>query len=384
MEGSALTAEKPDLLYVQLLAESKAAPQSDGVSGWFTILTTGERPWQGETITVTQSDLEKAVENFRVFQEKGIDLPIDYDHSFQLSGDSKAAGWYHDLKAEPGRLMARVKWTKTAAEAIKNEEYKYFSSEYHETYAHHDIGDDLGFTILSGGLTNRPHLKGMGAVALTEKAADSVKETAIALGEMAGFDMVAEPRSELPDRVKDPADKTVETKEIVALAEAKAGDAVILSDDHVVLTEADHKKLVDQAKKGEEAASEVTTLSETVKEQGKTITDEKFARIFGEHQRRGAVDAKDETKSTWRERVDKYGLDEVEKLLSELPGETVPVTERGAGGDSQDEAKPGLGTPEGEAAMLKKAEEIVQSEENVTLAEALERVEREVAGTVTA
>jgi phage I-like protein len=119
-------------------------------------------------LPVSVADLDQAVANFDRWKSMGQDVPIDYDHSFGQKGDSKAAGWFADLKRVGGSLIARVRWTQAAAEKIANQEYRYFSPEWTRDWTS-EHGEGEGFTILAGALTNRPFLRGRTAVAMTQE-----------------------------------------------------------------------------------------------------------------------------------------------------------------------------------------------------------------------
>jgi phage I-like protein len=95
---------------------------------------------------------------------RGIDLDIDYDHKAQ---DGKAAGWVRDAEIRADGLWTQVEWTKPAAEAIKNHEYKYFSPEFHDEWT--DAKGKIHKNVLfGGGITNRPFLKDLTPVNLSE------------------------------------------------------------------------------------------------------------------------------------------------------------------------------------------------------------------------
>jgi phage I-like protein len=390
-------AEKDALCYVLLADARQQVPETGDESDWFPILKTGtwQDPRYGELV-VTRSDLEKAVENFKLMSAKEVEIGVDYDHSFALSGDSRAAGWYTALRTSGDKLEAKVKWTTSAVQAIKAGEYRYFSSEYHEKYAHDDLGK-LGFTILSGALTNRPAVKGLGTVALSEDAQAQVKDSLVEIGDLLGFAVTAESRANI--RGEDPMPKLVDDKgkevtltEVTVIdAEGKEVKLEVLPDqvDGVKALNEHNEKLrgeIEEAKKAVETApgdDQVKTLTETVKRQGAELTDEKFLRVFSQAKREGRVDNKDETEKTWRERVDKFGLDEVSKLLNELPADTIPMKERGGAGVETPAAKhdgtADLDSPEGRKIVLTEAEKIVEeSEGKIELADALVQVERKL------
>jgi len=153
---------------------SVQTPPGGGLSAPFEVLRVGrfKHPTFGD-VTVTNRDLTKAVENFAKFKAKGAEVPVDYDHSFRASGDSRAAGWIAELTRQGKRLMARVKWTGSAADRIRSNEYRFFSAEFVANYRD-ETGEPWGFAVLAGALTNRPFLKGMTPVALTEKGPDMI------------------------------------------------------------------------------------------------------------------------------------------------------------------------------------------------------------------
>lgn len=99
-------------------------------------------------------------------------IPIDYDHAFDKRGDSRAAGWIDATTVEirnGDELWAQVDWTPTAAQAIKDGEYRYISPEFSfKTRKDGVLRQAAEF--LAATLTNRPFLKNMAAVSLSEAA----------------------------------------------------------------------------------------------------------------------------------------------------------------------------------------------------------------------
>jgi hypothetical protein len=98
---------------------------------------------------------------------RGIDPDIDYDHKTDPVMGKKAAGWVKDSDLRSDGLWLLVEFTKAAAQAIKDKEYRYFSPEYHEAWTdaagkvHNDV-------LFGGGLTNRPFLKDLIPINLSE------------------------------------------------------------------------------------------------------------------------------------------------------------------------------------------------------------------------
>lgn len=290
------------------LFEAIAPMEGDPSNGSqpFEILRAGEYDHTSfGKVNVTQKDLDIAIENFRKSYQNGAEIPVDYDHSFRRNGTSTAAGWFTDLFRKGGSLFARVKWTDKAAELIRNGEFKYFSPEFTARYKD-EFGNDHGFAILAGGLTNRPFLRGITEVSLSEA---SVEEE------------VAETHGAVADDTKstDEAQPTELTEEVTP--EAVAADDG--SDETTItMSAADHATLV-------ETAAQVKALSEALDETKQELRNERFSTIFSQAQREGRVDAKDETRDKWFSRLDKFGFEDTRELLFDLPADTVPVIERG-------------------------------------------------------
>jgi hypothetical protein len=96
---------------------------------------------------------------------RGQDLDIDYDHK----ADRKdAAGWIERAEARVDGLWVLVDWTKEAFEKIKNKAYKYFSPEFMNVWTHPSSGQKFKDVLFGGALTNRPHLKGILPINLSE------------------------------------------------------------------------------------------------------------------------------------------------------------------------------------------------------------------------
>lgn len=103
---------------------------------------------------------------------RGIEIALDGNHD-----QDKATGWVEQLEqrpaatGQPAGLWARVRWTKLGEGYIKDQIYRYFSPEFGP---HRDerTGKVTQNVLLGGGLTNRPFLKDMPAVALRELVRD--------------------------------------------------------------------------------------------------------------------------------------------------------------------------------------------------------------------
>jgi len=148
---------------------------------------------------------------------RGTDLDIDYDHK-QHTG--AAAGWIQGGEARSNGLFLTVKWTKNAWEKIKAGEYKYFSPEYHDEWKHPKTGDVHKDVLFGGGITNRPFLKDILPINMSELFAEQTQE--------AGMD----PKKRrallgLPEDATDEQCETAEDAKLQELEDAKNKDGEV-------------------------------------------------------------------------------------------------------------------------------------------------------------
>lgn len=110
---------------------------------------------------------EKVFDNFtRNFDEGVPQEHIAYD--FRHQPDWGAAAWVKKIFHKDNKLFATVELTRRGYRALKEKEFLYFSTEYHENYKDRETGKLYGPTILGGGLTNRPFIKGMAPILMSE------------------------------------------------------------------------------------------------------------------------------------------------------------------------------------------------------------------------
>jgi hypothetical protein len=94
---------------------------------------------------------------------RGIDLAIDFDHQ-----EGKAAGWIRQAAVHDDGLWVLVEWTPVGVEALKSRTYRYFSPEYASEWTHPKTGETYKDVLMGGGLTNKPFLKDILPVNLSE------------------------------------------------------------------------------------------------------------------------------------------------------------------------------------------------------------------------
>jgi hypothetical protein len=143
------------------------------------ILKTGRfrHPWWG-VLRFDDKLFNTMIKNFdaNVPQEE---IAFDFQHRPELG----AAAWVSKLFIKDNGLMATMSVTAEGKKAIKAKQFRYFSAEYTDNYVGYDFEDmenedgvivereiknSYGPCLIGGGLTNRPFIKGMKPVSLSE------------------------------------------------------------------------------------------------------------------------------------------------------------------------------------------------------------------------
>lgn len=141
-------------------------------SGWFQIAPLGE--FLHEKSGVVQVIDDEAVKAIANSFTPGDELLIDFEHeSHDQQKRTQAAGWIQNLAARSDGLFGQIRWSKSGEEAVGGGDYRYISPVW--------LGSDcqsLGnnrvrpLRLHDAGLTNRPNLKGISALA--NRAAETV------------------------------------------------------------------------------------------------------------------------------------------------------------------------------------------------------------------
>jgi hypothetical protein len=103
---------------------------------------------------------------------RGTELDIDYDHKAMTT---EAAGWVKKAEARANGLFLLVEWTRDAANKIKSKKYRYFSPEFVDEWKHPGSGATFTDVLFGGGITNRPFLKDILPVNLSELFSEEPK-----------------------------------------------------------------------------------------------------------------------------------------------------------------------------------------------------------------
>jgi phage I-like protein len=145
--------------------ETSSIQLSDDNSSTIQAMTLGEysHPFYGD-IKLTPERIQRFADSVNN-KVRGTDLDIDYDHK-EYSGI--AAGWVQAAEATPAGLALKVKWTQKAADHIRNGEYKYFSPEFKDEWKHPKTKVVHKDVLFGGALTNRPFLKDIAPVNMSE------------------------------------------------------------------------------------------------------------------------------------------------------------------------------------------------------------------------
>jgi ATP-dependent Clp protease protease subunit len=101
---------------------------------------------------------------------RGIEIPLDYTHDNE-KGEKLAAGWIKNLFVKANEdglgLFAAVEFTPTGKKLVEQKEYKYSSADFVVDYVTED-GTHVPYVLRGGTLTNRPFIKGMKPIQLSE------------------------------------------------------------------------------------------------------------------------------------------------------------------------------------------------------------------------
>jgi hypothetical protein len=102
---------------------------------------------------------------------RGIEPSINYNHN----NKDEAAGWTKKAEARSDGLWLFVEWVDDAAEKIKKKKYKYFSAEIMDKWVD-AAGKEFSDVLFGGGLSNRPFMKNLVPINLSESTIENAFE----------------------------------------------------------------------------------------------------------------------------------------------------------------------------------------------------------------
>lgn len=161
------TAER--MFYLTDLDLYQFKENKNNYAGNVQIMRTGE--WEHEEyghFEITEETMENFIKNFNE-NVRGIEIPITIGHPTDGNPEPPAVGWFKKLSRKDGELWGRIEWTKPGWEKLQEKEYKYFSPEFHFNYKDPESQEEFGATLVGGAMTNKPFLKGMTPVIMSEK-----------------------------------------------------------------------------------------------------------------------------------------------------------------------------------------------------------------------
>jgi phage I-like protein len=154
------------LFYTLDLEKAGVFELSEGTRSCIQIFPLGDysHPVYGQ-IKITTDRVKNFVRNF-VNRVRGTDLDVDYEHK---EFTSAAAGWIVELEDRGDQgLWAQVDWTPTAAQSLRDREYRYFSPEFADTWVNPKTGAKYTDVLFGGAITNRPFLKDIVPINMSE------------------------------------------------------------------------------------------------------------------------------------------------------------------------------------------------------------------------
>jgi phage I-like protein len=180
-------------------------------------------------ILIPLSALEMLKKNFDD-NVRGCDISIDYTHDND-TGESPAAFWIKSLEIKDNfdgkgkGLFARGEFTPMGEKKVSEKEYKYSSADFRIDYVDQS-GKHHPYVLCGGTLTNRPFIKNMNPIKLSEfkkETRQMTKEELIAALKAQGVDItsIMDQGTALSARVKELEAKISELNALPAQKEAE-------------------------------------------------------------------------------------------------------------------------------------------------------------------
>jgi hypothetical protein len=113
--------------------------------------------------------MERVVENFNN-KVLGIDICVDVNHE----PNHEAVGWFKRVYVQSNALLAAIDWNEEGVCLIKDRAYRYFSPEWGD-WKNPETGDIHKDVLFGGAITNRPFLKSMQPLSLSDSISTDVQ-----------------------------------------------------------------------------------------------------------------------------------------------------------------------------------------------------------------
>jgi len=125
--------------------------------------------WKGHQNGPFELNLEDLIQMKTNFDNAKVDIVIDLDHATVIEGTGDAYGWIKSLEIKEAELWGKVEWLDHGKELIKTKKYKYISPVFLPNTIEQLSGQNIGWTLHSAALTNRPFLEDLGEIVANNK-----------------------------------------------------------------------------------------------------------------------------------------------------------------------------------------------------------------------
>lgn len=125
--------------------------------------------WKGHSNGPFELTLEDLQEMKTNFENAKVDGVIDLDHSTVFHGTGEAYGWIKSLEVKDNDLWAKIEWLEDGKNLIKAGKYKYISPVFQPNTIDQESGDNIGWTLHSAAITNRPFFEDLGEIVANSK-----------------------------------------------------------------------------------------------------------------------------------------------------------------------------------------------------------------------
>lgn len=150
------------------LVNMDAVQLNEGNASWIHALPLGtyKHPIYG-TLDINVERVKRFAESVKK-RVRGVEPSINYNHS----GGEEAAGWVKDADSRSDGLWLFVEWVAEAATKIKEKKFRYFSAEFANSWEDPQ-GKSFVDVIVGGALTNRPFMKNLVPLNLSESVVEN-------------------------------------------------------------------------------------------------------------------------------------------------------------------------------------------------------------------
>ncbi len=216
--------------------------QSDGKTSWVQVFRLGhwKHPRYG-VLKFTEEIFKGFIKSFKDNVRK-VELAIDAEHE----PEKGALAWFKDLKSEDGGLWALVEWTSRGLNLVSDRVFKYLSGDFDYEWKDEETGKKFKNVLFGAALTNRPFIKGMSPINLSEFVKELENDDSIRNSFQLAEDII---KLKEGDNVKTDAEILVAKDADLSVVE-KARKVEIMKDPkNVDVIALKKKKLAERAKK---------------------------------------------------------------------------------------------------------------------------------------